>query len=85
MHVSCIQAGTLLARLGRPEVRNCIDGLRQYSFSYEEAGDHASEISRIYRSGDGDFNHMASSAPKAGIDMSMAMQTDHMDMDDSEM
>lgn len=70
MHVSCIQAGTLLAKLGRSEVKNCIDGLEQYSSSYEEAGEHAAEIRRIYRMGDADFNHMHSATPRAGIDMS---------------
>jgi len=63
MHVSCIQAGTLLARLGRPEVSNCIAGLEQYSYSYEEAGDQAADIKRIYnlaRAGEFDMNHMAS-------------------------
>lgn len=63
MHVSCIQAGTLLARLGRPEVQNCIAGLEQYSYSYEEAGDQATEMRRVYnaaRSGHSELNHMAS-------------------------
>ncbi len=63
MHVSCIQAGTLLARLGRPEVQNCIAGLDQYSYSYEEAGDQAAEMRRLYnaaRSGQSELNHMAS-------------------------
>jgi hypothetical protein len=67
MHVSCIQSGTFLARLGRPEVANCIAGLEQYSFSYEEAGDHAVEMKRVYmasKSGDFDFNHMTSVAPQ---------------------
>jgi hypothetical protein len=65
MHVSCIQAGTFLARLGRPEVTNCIAGLEQYKYSYEEAGEHAQEIRRVYdvvKSGDFDFNHMTSMA-----------------------
>jgi hypothetical protein len=63
MHVSCIQAGTLLARLGRPEVQNCIAGLEQYSYSYEEAGDQATEMRRVYnstRSGQSELGHMAS-------------------------
>ncbi|KAJ3568118.1 hypothetical protein NP233_g5927 [Leucocoprinus birnbaumii] len=63
MHVSCIQAGTLLARLGRPEVQNCIAGLEQYSYSYEEAGDQATEMRRVYnatRLGQSELNHMAS-------------------------
>jgi hypothetical protein len=71
MHVSCIQAGTLLARLGRPEVSNCIAGLEQYSYSYEEAGDQAIEMRRVYtavRSGELELNHMASVAPRvAGL------------------
>ncbi|TFK40606.1 hypothetical protein BDQ12DRAFT_679740 [Crucibulum laeve] len=67
MHVSCIQAGTLLARLGRPEVTNCIAGLEQYSHSYEEAGDQASEMRRLYNSVRGkqpELNHMASVTPR---------------------
>jgi hypothetical protein len=63
MHISCILAGTLLARLGRPEVSNCIAGLEQYSYAYEEAGDQANEMSRLFqrvRYGDLELNHMAS-------------------------
>ncbi|KAF8158327.1 hypothetical protein B0H34DRAFT_450332 [Crassisporium funariophilum] len=63
MHISCILAGTLLARLGRPEVANCIAGLKQYSYAYEEAGDQANDMTRRYnlaRVGDMDVNHMAS-------------------------
>lgn len=59
-----IAAGSLLARLGRPEVSTCIVGLEQYSHSYEEAGDHAQEIRKTYdsvRNGNGDqhMNHMS--------------------------
>ncbi|KAE9403961.1 hypothetical protein BT96DRAFT_973381 [Gymnopus androsaceus JB14] len=59
-----IAAGSLLARLGRPEVSTCIVGLEQYSHSYEEAGDHAQDIRRTYdsvRNGNGDqhMNHMS--------------------------
>lgn len=63
MHISCILAGTLLARLGRPEVSNCIAGLEQYSYAYEEAGDQARDMSRHFqraRYGELDLNHMAS-------------------------
>lgn len=70
MHVSCIQAGTLLARLGRPEVSNCINAMEQYTPSYEEAGDQAIEMKRIFAlatSGDFDFGHMASVAPKVEV------------------
>lgn len=62
MHVSIIQAGTLLARLGRPEVDNCIKGLQQYSYAYEECMDSAADIHRIYTQalqGESDLNHMA--------------------------
>ncbi|KAJ8080689.1 hypothetical protein PM082_017523 [Marasmius tenuissimus] len=48
MLFSCIAAGQILAKLGRREVTNCITGLEQYSRSYEEAGDHAVDIRRIY-------------------------------------
>jgi len=67
MHISCILAGTLLARLCRPEVTNCIDGLKQYSYAYEEAGDQAKEMSKLYqrvRMGDVELNHMLSVAPR---------------------
>lgn len=63
MHVSIIQAGTLLARLGRPEVENCIKGLQQYAYAYEECLEQANEIARQYTlaaAGDVDLNHMAS-------------------------
>jgi hypothetical protein len=48
MHVSCINAGNLLARLGRPEVFQCIKALEQYSYAYEETREHAREITREY-------------------------------------
>jgi hypothetical protein len=48
MHVSCIQAGMLLARLARPEVANCIAALEQYSYAYEEAAEQGREIERAY-------------------------------------
>ncbi|KAL7280160.1 hypothetical protein ACG7TL_006579 [Trametes sanguinea] len=69
MHVSCIQAGMLLARLGRPEVSNCIDGLEQYSYAYEECADQATEIKRVYlqaQAGETELNHMASVTPRPG-------------------
>jgi hypothetical protein len=55
----CIHSGFLLARLGRPEVQNCISGLQQYSFAYEEAADQANEMARIYNSGGEELAHMA--------------------------
>ncbi|KAJ7784676.1 hypothetical protein B0H16DRAFT_1709374 [Mycena metata] len=67
MLVSCIQSGNLLARLGRPEVSNCIAGLEQYSYSYEEAGEQAAEMRRMYsqvRAGELELQHMASVAPR---------------------
>lgn len=63
MHISLIFAGHLLARLGRPEVMNCINGLKQYSYAYEESGDQANEIQREFnraRGGELELNHMAS-------------------------
>jgi hypothetical protein len=42
--MSTVQAGMLLARLGRPEVTHCILGLEQYSHAYEEAGEYALDI-----------------------------------------
>lgn len=74
MHVSCIQAGTFLARLGRPEVANCIAGLEQYSYSYEEAGDQAREMRKLYEAvstGENELNHMDSVTPRvSGISQS---------------
>ncbi|KAJ8523233.1 hypothetical protein ONZ45_g262 [Pleurotus djamor] len=67
MHVSCIHAGTLLARLGRPEVMNCIAGLEQYSYSYEEAGEQAQDLRRVYKdasNGSSEFAHMASTVQR---------------------
>lgn len=48
MHVSVIQAGFFLARLGRPEVQNCIEGLEQYSYAYEETKEQSQSIRREY-------------------------------------
>ncbi|KIJ64481.1 hypothetical protein HYDPIDRAFT_132385 [Hydnomerulius pinastri MD-312] len=48
MHVSIIQAGFLLARLARPEVQNCIEGLEQYSYAYEETKETSQQIRREY-------------------------------------
>lgn len=67
MHVSCNYAGILLARFGRPEVQNCIEGLEQYSYSYEEAADQAQELRRLFshaRAGQTDFTHMASAVTR---------------------
>ena len=64
MHFSCLTAGTLLARLGRPEVSNCIAGLKQYGYAYEEAVEEAVEMERVYAGammgGESDIVHMAS-------------------------
>ncbi|EPQ50998.1 hypothetical protein GLOTRDRAFT_118074 [Gloeophyllum trabeum ATCC 11539] len=80
MHVSCIQAGTLLARLGRPEVQNCIAGLEQYSAAYAEAADHAAEMKRHYaaaRAGESDFGHMSTVVPRlVGMEAGQAMNVD---------
>ncbi|KAL1950745.1 hypothetical protein VTO73DRAFT_5869 [Trametes versicolor] len=74
MHVSCIQAGMLLARLGRPEVSNCITGLEQYAYAYEECADQAAEIKRVYHhalAGETELNHMASAVPRPGQENAM--------------
>ena len=49
LHYSIYAAGILLARLGRPEVSNCISGLQQYGFAYEEALDQAAEMNQVYQ------------------------------------
>jgi hypothetical protein len=67
MHVSCNYAGILLARFGRPEVQNCIEGLEQYSYSYEEAADQAQELRRLFalaRAGQAEFTHMATAVAR---------------------
>ena len=82
MHVSIIQAGTLLARLCRPEVENCIRGLQQYSYAYEECTDQAAEITQIYKmacAGETSLNHMASTIARPGpspLHDSVAMDDD---------
>lgn len=48
MHVAIIQSGFFLARLGRPEVQNCIEGLEQYSYAYEETRELSQMIRREY-------------------------------------
>lgn len=68
MHISCIQAGTLLARLGRPEVSNCIAALQQYGYAYEEAAEQGGEIERVFaaaRGGESDMNHMSSTIARS--------------------
>ncbi|KZT09351.1 uncharacterized protein LAESUDRAFT_756976 [Laetiporus sulphureus 93-53] len=83
MHVSIIQAGMLLARLGRPEVQNCIDGLQQYSYAYEECAEQANEMQRLYHQAvnrDTELNYMASVDPRTpsgmGVDHVHAMNVD---------
>ncbi|CAE7053890.1 unnamed protein product [Rhizoctonia solani] len=49
VHYSTYAAGLLLARQGRPEAVNCITGLRQYAFAYEEAHIQADEIEGILK------------------------------------
>ncbi|KAH8824974.1 hypothetical protein DL96DRAFT_1817587 [Flagelloscypha sp. PMI_526] len=62
VHVAIIEAGKYLARQGRREAANCIEGLKQYSIAYEETGEAALEIRRIWdgvhNSGEKDLNHM---------------------------
>ncbi|CAA7261362.1 unnamed protein product [Cyclocybe aegerita] len=80
MHISCILAGTLLARLGRPEVSNCIAGLKQYSYAYEEAGDQANEMNRLFqrvRNGDIELNHMVSIFPRGSSPASRSSHSPH--------
>jgi hypothetical protein len=71
MHVSCIQAGMLLARFARPEVANCIAALRQYAGSYDEAAAQGGEIERVYtqaRAGASDLlGHMAPTVARKGV------------------
>jgi hypothetical protein len=38
----------LLAKLGKSEVQDCIAGLKQYGYAYDEAIDHASEMQKAY-------------------------------------
>jgi hypothetical protein len=62
MLITCNYAGILLARFGRPELQNCIEGLEQYAYSYEEAADQAQELRRLFalaRAGQTDFAHMS--------------------------
>ncbi|KAF8073810.1 hypothetical protein FPV67DRAFT_1479374 [Lyophyllum atratum] len=75
MHVSCIQAGTLLARLGRPEVKSCIDGLEQYS----------ARNGRIYNqalAGDPQFSHMGMAVPTRTTPEETSGDDQDMDMQD---
>lgn len=61
----------LLARLGRPEVSHCINGLLQYSYAYEECAERAAEMRRVYEKalvGESDIGHMASVVPRVGSD-----------------
>ena len=59
----------LLARMGRPEVGNCVTGLEQYAYAYEECADSAAEIRRVYKAalaGEGEWGHMASVVARVG-------------------
>ncbi|KAF8272856.1 hypothetical protein EI94DRAFT_1769658 [Lactarius quietus] len=67
MLISCNYAGILLARFGRPELQNCIEGLEQYSYSYEEGADQAQELRRLFalaRAGQTDFAHMSAAVER---------------------
>lgn len=69
MHVSCIQSGMLLARLARPEVANCVTGLEQYAYAYEECAYSAAEIDRVAKAahaGEGEWGHMGSVVVRGG-------------------
>jgi len=48
IHWPIYSAGRLLARLGREEVFNCIDGLNQNGYAYEESWEHAKELEHAY-------------------------------------
>ncbi len=48
LHFAVYSAGMLLARQGKPEVQDCIAGLRQYGYAYEEAFDQATEMEKAY-------------------------------------
>ena len=81
MLYSCNQAGIFLARLGRPEVSHCLGGLEQYSAAYEEAGEQATEMRRVYhqaRSGEQDLNHMSSVTPRITPHNSATMTDQHI-------
>lgn len=68
MHVGIIQAGFFLARVGRPEVQNCIEGLEQYSYAYEETKELAQMIRRDYDQtlikGPNTFHEMSNTIPR---------------------
>ncbi|KAI0726458.1 hypothetical protein C8Q72DRAFT_783724, partial [Fomitopsis betulina] len=84
MHVSIIQAGMLLARLGRPEVKNCIQGLEQYSYAYEECAEQAAEMRRVFAqavTGELDLNHMLSVRPGSVIGTAVAPPSNAMVVD----
>ncbi|KAG6841959.1 hypothetical protein C0991_004447 [Blastosporella zonata] len=84
MHVSCIQAGTLLARMGNEGVKSCINGLEQYSYSYEEAGEQAIEMQRVYQqalAGEPQFSHMGAAVPTRTTPEG-GMSGDDQDMED---
>ncbi|KAI5822861.1 hypothetical protein K523DRAFT_421785 [Schizophyllum commune Tattone D] len=81
MHVSCIHAGGLLARLGRPEVQACILGLEQYAHAYSEAGAQAAALRAVYEGvvgggGEGGGGQGSGVGQGGGGQTSEAMQTD---------
>ena len=49
-------------------MKNCIEGLEQYSYSYDEAAEQAADLRRLYtlaQSGESEFSHMASVIPRS--------------------
>ncbi|KAG6850269.1 hypothetical protein H0H93_015526 [Arthromyces matolae] len=86
MHVSCIQAGTFLARMGNDGVRACIAGLKQYSYSYEEAGEQAAEMQRVYDAalaGEPQFSNMGAAVPSRTSPEGLSGDDQDMDMQDT--
>lgn len=49
LHFAVYTAGMLLAKLGKEEVLDCIAGLKQYGYAYEETFDQAEEMERLYQ------------------------------------
>lgn len=70
----CLLSGFLLAKLGRPEVRSCISGLRQYSYAYDDAAQQASDMLGIFNAGGGELYHMTGVAAQGRM-MSLSPST----------
>jgi len=76
IHFSMYAAGKWLARLGRAEVENCIAGLMQYGYAYEEAWDQCVELENMYSSATAEMTPITMTRSDAPFSPVMPIQSD---------